>query len=243
MSAKAAATAGKAVAGAAAKAGAAVAAAAKGPAVKPKMPDTEVAAALGFASAAECLAALAPINAAVGKELAVYETLRSSYPVALNPSTGTFTPVGPLPDRPPPGAPKLLRKKFRAFPYWRNRPLRKWADFAPMVKELHVTYDPALEGSRGARELGLQARTGTMRRQWPRLAVTVREVEDGSLAVVMIKWVRFRSPPPLPLHHHHTHTPSPPPVLRPLKSAPRPPLRSTTASRRTPRTTPTLWRF
>ena len=154
------------------------------------MPDGELAAALGYASAAECLSALAPISAAVAKELSIYETLKQTYPIALNPATGTFSPVGPLPDRPPPGGPKLLRKKFRAFPYWKNRPIRKWADFAPMVKELHVAYDPAMEGSRGARELGLQARTGSMRKQFPRIVVKVKEVEDASPATVMIKWVR-----------------------------------------------------
>lgn len=211
MSAKgAAAAAGKAL-GAAAKAGGA--AAAKGPAQP--MPDTEAALALGFATAAECLSALAPISAAVGRELAVYETLKQTYPIALNPATGTFAPVGPLPDRPPPGGPTLLRKKFRAFPYWKNRPIRKWADFAPMVKELHVAYDPALEGSRGARELARQARTGSMRKQFSRVVVTVKEAEDGSLATVMIKWVRCRvARPPSPhpsLYLHPRVTPSRPP--------------------------------
>jgi hypothetical protein len=177
-------------AGAAAKAAAAGGGAKGAAAPRAPLPDMVAALALGFASAAECLAALAPVNAAVAKELAVYESLKQTYPVAMNPATGAFLPVGPLPDRPPPGGPKLLRKKFRAFPYWKNRPIRKWADFAPMVKELHVTYDPGVEGSRGARELGLQARTGSMRKKFPGAVVRVTEVEDGSLTVVMIKWVR-----------------------------------------------------
>ena len=177
----------------AAAASAAASAAGKAGAPKPpteKMPDNEAAAAIGYPTAAACLAALAPLNAAVASEVAVYATLRPAFPMTLHPTTGTLTPAGPLPDRPPPGGPRLLRKRLRMYPYWKHRPARRWADFAPLVKELHVTYDPALEGARGARELGLQARTAAMRKKFPGAVVRVVEVEDGSLTVVMIKWVR-----------------------------------------------------
>ena len=193
MSAAAAKTVAKAAAGAAGKAaGAAAGAAGKG---KFPTPQRDLAAAMGYPSSAASLAAAAPLALGIAREAATLLTLRAApIPMALHASSGLLTPGAPLPPRPPPGlGGRTLNKRLRLHPHWKLRPVRRWVDFAPLVKELSIRFDPAVEGFAGARELGRQARSSKAQAKFPNCAVSVLELDDGSLPMVVVKWVRGSS--------------------------------------------------
>ena len=186
-------------------AGAAAAAAAAGGAAKGKYPtpQRELALAMGHASAAACLAAALPLAQGIAREAAALMTLRPSFPMALHPVTRLLTPGAPLPDRAPSssssssssgssaGAGAGLNKRLRLHPYWKLRPVRRWVDFAPMIKEISINYDPSVKGFGGARELARQARSSKALANFPGCAVKVEELADGSLPMVVIRWVRW----------------------------------------------------
>jgi hypothetical protein len=82
-----------------------------------------------------------------------------------------------------------LRKRLRLHPHWKLRPVRRWVDFAPYVSSISLTFDPALYGSAGARELARQVQGTKVREKFSSCAVKVTETEDGVPAIVEIKWV------------------------------------------------------
>ena len=145
-----------------------------------------------------------PLARGIAQEAATLLRLRSSFPVALHPVTRTLTPGAPLPERPPTAlAGRMLRKRLRLHPHWKLRPVRRWADFAPLIKDITIRFDPCVEGFVGARELGRQARSSKALAQFPGCAVDVQELDDGCHPMVVVKWVRAKgavwAPWPLPL--------------------------------------------
>ena len=180
-------------AGAGAAAAAAAGGAAKG---KYPTPQRELALAMGHASAAACLAAALPLAQGIAREAAALMTLRPSFPMALHPVTRLLTPGAPLPDRAPSssssggGGGGAMNKRLRLHPYWKLRPVRRWVDFAPMIKEISINYDPSVKGFGGARELARQARSSKALANFPGCAVKVEELADGSPPMVVIRWVR-----------------------------------------------------
>jgi len=188
---KAAGGAAKAVGAAAAKAGGAAAASAAGKGKFPT-PRRDLASAMGFPSAAASLAAAQPLALGIAKEAEAFLSLRRTIPMAHDPATGLLTPGEALPDRPPTAlAGRTLHKRLRLHPHWKLRPVRRWIDFAPFIKEIHIRFDPCVEGFAGSRELGRQARSQAVQTKYPSCAVKVQELDDGTLPMVVIKWVRF----------------------------------------------------
>lgn len=210
---------------AAAKAGAAAAAGGAGAAARAGggAAGGSAASAAANATAAAASHAAALVRAAdIAKEAQILALRPSVAPLVLHPSTGTMTLAGALPDRPPAreGAPRVLRKRLRLHPHWKLRPVRKWVDFAPYVKEIKIAYDPGLDGSAGARcvgggggvkcgagaslwaslihcshhcsELGRQVYSTKVRKLFPKYTIDVQETHGGEQALVTLKMVRAR---------------------------------------------------
>lgn len=158
--------------------------------------------------------------------------------VSLDAATGSLLPA-PAPAAPPAssfgapvpanapraergGAPQF-RKRLRLHAHWRLQPTRRWVDFGPFISAISITYDPALEGSVGARELARQVQSEKARSRFSKIDIVVKESDDGQPGVVQVKWVRAkvvaraqncrrvllypRSRPPFSA----IHPPSPPP--------------------------------
>jgi hypothetical protein len=186
---------------AAASGGAKVAPAAPKGKVVIATPRKDAASLLGYATQAESSLAIAPIVAGLAKEAEALMKLRTS-PMFFNPALGTMSPRvptptppqprgGPLPSHPPTAmAGRTFNKRLRLHPHWKLRPVRRWVDFVPFIKELTICYDPGVEGFVGARELGRQALSPKVMAKFSGCAVKVFEKDDGSHAVVHIQWVR-----------------------------------------------------
>lgn len=183
---------------AAASGGAKVAPAAPKGKVVLATPRKDAASILGYATQAESSLAIAPIVAGLAKEAEALMKLRTS-PVFFNPALGTMSPKvvvatpqplgGPLPSHPPTAmAGRTFNKRLRLHPHWKLRPVRRWVDFVPFIKELNISYDPGVEGFVGARELGRQALSPKVMAKFSACAVKVFEKDDGSHAVVHIQW-------------------------------------------------------
>lgn len=82
---------------------------------------------------------------------AIFATVNKEY-MSIDPTTLKLKIAQPLPVVPPPSeTPRLFRKRPRMYDHWKLRPVRKWADFAPFTKKIVISYDPAVEGTTGAR--------------------------------------------------------------------------------------------
>jgi hypothetical protein len=177
-----------------AKAAAAPAAAAAGAKGKYPTPQRDLALAMGHGSAAASLAAALPLAQGIAREAAALMTLRPSFPMTLHPVTRLLTPGAPLPDRAPSSSSSssggTMNKRLRLHPYWKLRPVRRWVDFAPLIKEISIRFDPSVDGFGGARELARQARSSKALAAFPGCAVKVEELADGSLPMVVVRWVR-----------------------------------------------------
>jgi hypothetical protein len=130
-------------------------------------------------------AAATRLNAAAMKEASVILAMRAS-PMTYDAATGLRPEGGAAASA---GGPPLLRKRLRLHPHWKLRPVRRWVDFAPYVSSISLTFDPALYGSAGARELARQVQGTKVREKYSSCAVKVTETEDGVPAIVEIKWV------------------------------------------------------
>jgi hypothetical protein len=230
-----AAAAGKAVAAAGKAGSAAAAGAAKAAPGKPAAGAAGASAGGGSGSggsAAASMAAAAAKAVPFLKEAQALLTLSASTELKVHASTLTLTPVGAVPALAPLGSaagPKLFRKRMRLHPHWKLRRVRKWSDFVPFIKEIIFSFDPAVEGCTGARELARQCKGDKIRSKFPKCMVTVNTLDDGSPAVVTVKWVSGReswheserqgTSCCLPAHSSHTsHSlcplpPSPPPQI------------------------------
>jgi len=69
-------------------------------------------------------------------------------PLTINWHTGKYMSAVPLPNRNElPPLPKVYMKKFRLYPSFRLRKVRKYRQFVPYISKLNLTYDPATEGT------------------------------------------------------------------------------------------------
>ena len=134
-------------------------------------------------------AGAARLNLAAMKEAAAIMSLRMA-PLSLDDKTGRLRPLGFAPPQVNIGPP-TLRKRLRLHPHWKLRPARRWVDFVPFISLLTITFDPALYGSAGARELARQAQGSTVKTKFSKCDIKVTETEDGEPGVVQVKWVSY----------------------------------------------------
>lgn len=128
--------------------------------------------------------------------------------VALDAATGSLLPApaapaapasfgAPVPSdapRPDRGGAQQFRKRLRLHAHWRLQPARRWVDFGPFISAISITYDPALEGSVGARELARQVQSEKARSRFSKIDIVVKESDDGQPGIVQVKWVRAHAP-------------------------------------------------
>ena len=108
----------------------------------------------------------------------------------MNLRTGTFSApaaMGLPPRSELPPLPRAFVKKARPHAHWKLRPAHSYRRLAPHMAKLAVSFDPAVEGTSGVKELRRQATSPKARAAF-KCVVESDERADGRGATVTVTW-------------------------------------------------------